>query len=812
MSGRGRLTVCAALASLLTALSLLPLASPSGWYVQALLVVVVQSAVGAAARRIPLARPLTVAAQALVTLLLFTFAFARGQALLGIVPGPDAVARLGQLVSDGAQDVGQYAIPAPVTPGIRLMLVGGVVLVALIVDALAVTYRSAAPAGLPLLALYSVASGLEQGGARWLWFLLAAAGYLALLLAEGRDRLSRWGRVFGGPRRASGAPAADAWEPALAPARTGRRIGAMALGIALIAPVALPAMGGGLLGAGGTGGLGHGDTISAVNPLVSLQDSLNQPSDAEVLRYRTTDPDAGDMYLRILTLDQFDGTTWKASERRVGDVPDTLPTPQGLSSSVRTTPVSTSIAAAPGYAQNYLPLPYPATRVRVNGEWRYEPEGRTLVGDQGQTTSGVQYQVASLEVEPTAQQLADAPPPPASLEREYTQVPSDLPPVVKQTAQQVTRGATNAYERAVKLQDWFTITGGFTYDTRVAEGSGPDAIARFLRDKKGFCVHFAFAMAAMARTLGIPARVDVGFVPGTLQSDSTWSVGLKDAHAWPELYFQGVGWTRFEPTPSRGSAPDYTRGPTPSGSGGDVPAPHLGDTSAPTVTASAPAGCGHTQRRLGGCGNGSQLPLGPPSGGDGPGGGTIAVLVLVGLALLLGLLPMAWRSRVRGQRLGGTRAAGAALVADDPTDDAAAPRTLAAWRELVDTAWDYGVPPDESETPRRAAARLITTARLAGTGAAGAVERVAGAVEQVLYAPRPQPTSGLADDVRLVRRALHDAADRPVRLRARFAPRSAVRVLWRLTERWNAVTARWREARPRVADALRRRTTGDRTA
>ncbi|KOG78012.1 hypothetical protein ADK38_39455, partial [Streptomyces varsoviensis] len=60
--------------------------------------------------------------------------------------------------------------------------------------------------GLPLLALYSVAAGMAKGGADWLWFLAAAGGFLLLLLAEGRDRLSQWGRVFagGGARRPTG--------------------------------------------------------------------------------------------------------------------------------------------------------------------------------------------------------------------------------------------------------------------------------------------------------------------------------------------------------------------------------------------------------------------------------------------------------------------------------------------------------------------------------------------------------------------------------------------------------------------------------
>lgn len=211
---------------------------------------------GALARRVPLARSLTIASQMLVTLLLLTLVFARDQALFGVVPGPQAVVRLGELLVAGGEDIGTYAIPAPMTDGIRLMVVGGVVLIGLAVDALAVTFRSAAPAGLPLLALYSVAAGLGDGGAGWLWFLLAASGYLLLLLAEGRDRLSQWGRVFGGANRSPGGLSdglSGRGGGAAAPVRTGRRIGVLALGIALVVPLALPALDSGLLGGRGGG-------------------------------------------------------------------------------------------------------------------------------------------------------------------------------------------------------------------------------------------------------------------------------------------------------------------------------------------------------------------------------------------------------------------------------------------------------------------------------------------------------------------------------------------------------------------------------
>ncbi|MFI6643807.1 DUF3488 and DUF4129 domain-containing transglutaminase family protein [Streptomyces sp. NPDC050504] len=783
MSGHGRLTLCAFAATLMAAGSMLPLVTPASWFLQAVFLVALQSGIGAAARRVPLARPLTVLVQALVSLLAVTLVFAREQAIAGIVPGPEALTRFADLMRAGGDDVARYAIPAPDSDGIKLMLVGGVLVIGLAVDALAVTFRSAAPAGLPLLALYSVAAGLSGGGASWLWFLLAASGYLLLLLAEGRDRLSQWGRVFGGARRPQGTAAGfeGGSGTALAPIRTGRRIGVVALGVALAVPAALPALDGGLLsGSGpGEGGGRGGGTISAVNPLVSLQDNLNQPENKEALRYRTNAPATQDLYLRILALDQFNGQEWKTSDRRVGDVPDRLPSPEGLNSDVPATQIETSISAAGWYGQSYLPMPYPATEVRAKGKWRYEPTGRTLVGDDGQKTNGAQYTVKSLLLRPTAKQLADAGPPPTAVKRTYTKVPDSLPAVVRETATRVTQGSANDYERAVKLQDWFSSSGGFTYDTSVSSGTGTEAIVRFLEDKEGFCVHFSFSMAAMARTLGIPARVAVGFTPGTSRTDGSMSVGLQDAHAWPELYFDGVGWTRFEPTPSRGSVPDYTR-PETTTDGPTSPAE-------PSTEASAPASAGPTAsdscpaqlRRQGECGGPVEQGVAPPTDGGTPTSTVVGAGLAVLALLLVPLLPLLWRTRARARRLG----SGGRTSAD------AASRTLAAWLEITDTAWDYGIGPDGSETPRRAAARIVRVGLLEGE-AAEAVGRVAGAVEQVLYAPRPQPGTGLAADVRRVREGLAASAGRSAKLHALLAPRSSVRVAWAVSDRRAALAAR----------------------
>ncbi|MDQ0931623.1 transglutaminase TgpA family protein [Streptomyces turgidiscabies] len=786
MSGRARLALCAWVATMLAACALLPLVGDVSWLLQVAFLLGVQTIVGAGARRVPLASPLTVAAQLLVSLALLTLLFVREKAFFGLIPGPDAFQQFGTLLQSGAGDVGRYAIPAPLSDGIRLMLVGGALLIGLMVDTLAVTFRAAAPAGLPLLALYSVAAGLADGGGGWVWFLLASAGYLMLLLAEGRDRLSQWGRVFGGAPRALGEQSTGG---AIAPVRTGRRIGAVALGVSLVVPLVLPSLDGGLLGAAGGGvgsGSGGGGTISAVNPLVSLRDSLNVNEDRQVMSVRNSSEDTQDLYLRIVSLDSFDGTAWKPSQRHIQDVPKKFPTPVGLRPDVRRTEITTSIAAADWYAQDWLPMPYPATGVDIGGSWRFEPVGRTLVGDHGQNTRGARYTVTSLDVQPTAQQLAEAAKPDPALVREFTQVPESLPTIVARTAREVTAGSVNAYEQAVKLQDYFAVSGGFRYDTQVQVGSGSNAIARFLRDKQGFCVHFSFAMASMARTLGIPARVAVGFAPGAPQPDGTVSVGLRDAHAWPELYFEGVGWTRFEPTPTRGSVPEYTQSQAP---GSTVPNPDLPSqraSAAPSGSASADETCTAAQRRMdGGCASVSaQATLGQD---DDSGwwsetlGWTLGALA----ALALLLLPMLWRLRIRAVRLG----------AHGRADADATVHTLSAWQELTDTAWDFGISPEESQTPRKAAARIVRLGAL-DPPAADAVHRVADAVEQVLYAPSPRPTAGLAEDVRLATDALRATAGRGTRLRATLVPRSTVRVVWALSARWSALGERALAARP----------------
>jgi transglutaminase-like putative cysteine protease len=789
MDGGLRVAFAAWLATLAAAGALMPLVKGTDWLVQAGLLLACQTGTGVLIRWRGAPGVVAFAAQAVVSLLMLTVVTVPDYATAGLLPGPAALDRFGDLLTTGADDVSHYVAPAPVTDGIRLMLLGGVLLIGLLVDLLAVSLRSAAASGLPLLALYSVAAGVSQDEASWPYFLCAAAGYLLLLLSEGRDRLTRWGRFFAGPgialHPAAAYPGAAPAPPPPAPqgprVRTGRRIGAVTLGVAALAPLLLPSLGDGLLGlAESGGGSGEPGDITAVNPVVALQDQLNQPEDRTVLSYRTSSPESAEMYLRLVALDEFDGEEWRSSREWEDPVPDTPWEVPGLSAEVNTTRVVTTIAASEDYAQTSLPVPYPALRIETSGDWQYDRGSQTLASDDGLTTQGRSYEVEHLLVEPTAEQLAGAPDDEDEELERYTEVPDDLPPEVAGTALGVTAQAGNDYERAVALQDWFTREGGFRYDTSVASGSGSDAIIRFLEQREGFCVHFAFTMAAMARTLDIPAQVAVGFTPGDRQADGSYEVGIHNAHAWPELYFDGVGWVRFEPTPGQGSAPAYTL-PEPTGpeqndptdpEPSESPEPTPSDSATPTPTpteseecdpALDPGACRDQEQSQDGDDEGIALPVRPMLYGGG------------GL-LIAGLLasPLLWRRRLRSRRL---------------APDAG---PLAAWRELNDAAWDYcGTPPLAAETPRQAAQRIARAARLADEPAA-AVHRLADAVEWELYAPQapqvpPTPRRGdgsrLAADVRGASTGLRLAAGRATRLRALLLPRSAMRVMHALTER-----------------------------
>ena len=118
-------------------------------------------------------------------------------------------------------------------------------------------------------------------------------------------------------------------------------------------------------------------------------------------------------------------------------------------------------------------------------------------------------------------------------------------------AKRVAGRAKTPYEAVLALESWFRQTGGFTYDETPPRSKSSPLVDFVTRTKAGYCQHFAGAMAVMLRMLGIPARVAVGFTSGT-NDDGTWVVTDHDAHAWVEVWFAGLGWIPFDPTPGRG--------------------------------------------------------------------------------------------------------------------------------------------------------------------------------------------------------------------------------------------------------------------
>jgi transglutaminase-like putative cysteine protease len=763
-----RLPVSGALATVLASLCLGGTFLTGAWFLPALFAVVVTVGVGEGARRLAVPRPLVPVAGFLGLLLYLVVLYARQHSLFGVLPTHETLDRFQALVRSGRQDIARYAAPVGVSSGIGFLVTSGVGVVALLVDALAVTWRRAAVAGLPLLALYTVPTTVAPDGVGWVAFTLGGIGFLTLLLAEARERVNRWGRPMNyiAPR--------PNWSPDVetAPlAQVGRRVGAAALGLALAVPAVMPEVDASSFGFAGSGfGRGHGggNQVKVINPILDLGKDLRRGANSEVIRY--TGPAT---YLRLVGLDVFSGDKWGPSKYTVSNqknnVERGLIAPPGLGRETAATKQQYSIKVF-DLDETWLPLPYPTRKVaNIDGGWVYDASTFNVF-PLNRSTRQISYDVESLAVNPTVAQLRAAPAPPDSLNR-YLQLPAGMPPVVAQTAQAQTRGLATAFDKAVALQNWLK-GPDFVYDTEVADtlgdANGVQAIAAFLQSRQGYCVHFASTMAVMARMLGIPARVAVGFTPGTLDPDGSGAhvVSLHDAHAWPELYFAGVGWTRFEPTPAGGRVrvPGFTQGagvgnndtirdPQATGDNQAQPQPSQQATRIPQGV--QPALTPPPRPRATGAGTaGLRLPVLPMA----------TVLALV----LLGLVPRTARALVRRGRW--RRATSPALLA------------TATWEELRDTLLDYGYEWQPNDPPRRGTARLLDERRLRGDARA-ALLRIASAIERARYASELGAVGDLRADVETVRRGLADGASARTRLRARFLPRSAAAVSAALSER-----------------------------
>lgn len=780
-----RVPLAGLVASLLTALTLVPLIRGTGWLSAAFAMLAVVAAVGVLLRQVIRVWPVVVAGQGVALALTVTALFARDSTVWGPLPGPETLADLQHLLSAGLEVTRRQTPPVEATRGLILLAAGGVSLVGFAVDVIAVSLRRPAVAGLPLLAVYCVPTAVLPGGLDWPYFVLAGTGFLILVGADAGDRVRDWGRVLGdGPREEL---------PPGAPLRGARRVGAVSLAVAAVVPALIPGLGDRLVGPPSGPGAGDGDesTIRVVNPILDLRRNLGSRSDAVVLTYRSDAPSPAP--LRIVTDDSFNGTTWAPSVGtilRSQEVQSGMPVPPGLSSQVPVVRHSTQIKVG-DLEETYLPLPYPATRVDISGTWLWDADTFNVVG-WGTTTKEQSYRVDHLDVRPTSEQLAGAGPAPSSVVTRYTALPSNLAPEIAATAQRVA-GTGTPYRQAVRMQSWFRSGGGFTYsETLPGDGrsdSGQDAVATFLRQREGYCVQFASAMAVMARTLGIPARVAVGFLPGDRALDGTYSIRLRDAHAWPELYFEGTGWVRFEPTPTlrAGAAPDWTVPPAPT----PTTSPSPGPTSAPV-----PSRGSATVRPDRGVEPSTDPALPSPP---------VRVLRAVpwraaGVVLLLLLLLTAPRLAVVAVHGRRWRSAGS------PRE-----RAEAAWEELRERLSDLGVNWPGSWTPRSVQRWLSAERELDGPATA-ALARLVDDLERARYARPSQlsrPAGERVEDLRVVARAVSRTVGRRAWWRALLVPASGMAALARVLREVDVAA----DEASRRASALRdqaRRSVGNR--
>jgi transglutaminase-like putative cysteine protease len=273
---------------------------------------------------------------------------------------------------------------------------------------------------------------------------------------------------------------------------------------------------------------------------------------------------------------------------------------------------------------------------------------------------------------------------------QYTQLPGDFPASIRAEAERVTADATTDYDRAIALQDH--LRTNLDYNIDVALQQNVDDLEAFLFEaQEGYCVQFASAFAAMARSIGIPTRLVVGFTWGEWdETRREYVVRGEHAHAWPEVYFADHGWINFEPTPGRG-APNAAAvtGHEPQQAGTDAAPP---STSVP-ASGSTPSGSPPTFEDFVDPTTG--LPATTPSDGSFP-YSTVALVISV-VAAIVAIVP-GLRFLQRRQRM--TRAA----------HDSRA-RVELAWDDALQALELIDVRYQPQETPTEFADRIGTRRR-----------------------------------------------------------------------------------------------------
>ena len=740
-----RLSLATVVAMGLATLTVLPLTSDRVFVPATWLGIVLVCAAGLVLRRRGAGVSLTLATQLLGVVV--------GSLVLAYAVGGDAdlVTSYPRLWARGVLHMQTQSSPMEPDPGVLLIFATALCLVAALADLLVSGLDRPAWAFAPLAAPFAVPAlglGYDSGV---LSFACLALGYLGVLVADGLNRASAWNRGLSADSshgaafrtsatgtRAGGGAGPVVW-------RAAGLLAAPAVVLSLVFAVLLPTIS--LPGLGLGSGFGGNGPLQLTDPSLDLKRNLNQPADRVVFRYTTDQP--GGVYLRMAALPQFSSAGFGNTQIRL-NAGTTLSEPPGFNGqapALRTTRITSD-----DFSSQYLPAPYAARSFTAAGDWSFNSESLTIVNSENRADvlTNLSYEVRSWDIAPTAGELSSSGAGSPSDDDVTGQVPPDLPQSLIDLSRQVTRGADTPYARAAAIQAFLRSPDNFTYDVQQRPGSGYTALVNFLlKDKRGYCEQFATSMAMMARVNGIPARVAVGFLPGSRSGD-TYEVSVRDMHAWPELYFTNYGWVRFEPTPAvhTGTAPSWTIPPSATATPSATAQPSTAPSSAAPRASEAPSTAPQ------------DTPAQTTTTTTSVSGRTVG-LVAGGVALLLLLAaPAVLRVRRRRTRLAGGR----------PTDE----QVEAVWAELRDTVLDFGGT-WPSGTPRAVGRELGNRLEPEDRADLG---RVATLVERARYAPSlgdPADAHDLPATTTSLRQALTAPAGLGRRALALLAPPSLFR-------------------------------------
>lgn len=737
--------VSIALVTAATVVSLLRVFENGSWLWILLAQVVLAHGAMTVGRRVGLGTAASAGVTVVLGLVVVTALYAGEDALAGVLPGPGALGHLGTDVSTSFAQFGDVKAPVPADDGFLIGCAGAVWLIAVLADWWAFRLRATVESVIPAAALFVVATilGADRHRAAHAGTFIGA---VLLHILAGRARGSAREGVWVGTNRAHGPVALLRLGAVLA-------VAAATFG-GLVAPRLPSATAEGAVDLRNLDGDDPGPRVT-VSPLVDIRRRLVEQSDAVAFQVRSP----VQAYWRLTSLDRFDGQIWSSNGSfgsADGDLDDGVPVDADRT-------VFDQQFHIIGLRQLWVPAAYEPQAITADEDLRYdEDSGTIIVGNDLNDSDDLRYTVTSAlpVLEPSALAGASTEIPDGIAER-YLPLPADFPADIGTLAQEVTAAGSSTYQKALLLQSWFRTE--FTYSLEVPPSHGGDAMRSFLFEtREGYCEQFAGTFAAMARSLGIPARVAVGFTPGepAAGDPEVLTVRGANAHAWPELYLGEYGWVLFEPTPGRGApgSESYT----------GVPAQQAERSNASATTAAPPTSTAPDDLTS----QTTTVPTTSVAPADGSGDAdtspaspwpgrlllTVAVITAVGLLYIGGVWAFdALRAR-RRRRRAATEAA----------------RIATAWEETLGNIRRIGIPTPHGETQAEFARRV--GGRL--PAAAAPLRELAGSTEALTFAPSEPPEGSglrafeLADEIRIHVDATEDLR---VRVRKKYDPLTRLR-------------------------------------